>query len=124
MSAADGREAGFTLIEMLVALAVFSLAALALLRLETATVSSTALVAEQALAQTVARNVAVDTLSQPLAPPFGEARGTEVNGGRTWQWVRRTGRSPEPRIQQIEVLVLSDTGREAARLTLFRRGER
>ena len=38
----SARENGFTLIEMLVALAVFSLAALALLRLEGATVASTA----------------------------------------------------------------------------------
>lgn len=118
----SGREEGFTLVEMMVALAIFSLAALALLRLEGATVSSTALLQEQAVAQMVARNVAVDALTQPAAPAFGEQRGAEVNGGRQWRWVRRTGRSPEPRIQMIHVAVLSDTGREAARLTVFRRG--
>ena len=117
-------EGGFTLVEMMVALAIFSLAALALLRLEGATVSNTAVVREQAVAQIVARNVAVETLSQPVAPAFGEESGGEVNGGREWRWVRRTGRSPEPRIQMIDIVVLSDTGREAARLTLFRRGER
>ena len=122
MSSPD-RESGFTLVEMLVALAIFSLAALALLRLVGATVSNTALVREQAVAQIVARNVAVETLSEPVAPAFGEASGSEVNGGRQWQWLRRTGRSPEPRIQMIEVVVLSDAGREAARMTLFRRGE-
>ena len=123
MSGAD-RESGFTLVEMLVALTVFSLAALALLRLEGATISNTARLQEQAVAQMVARNVAVETLSQPVAPAFGEERGSELNGGRQWSWVRSTARSPEPRIQMIEIAVLSDSGREAARMTVFRRGPR
>jgi general secretion pathway protein I len=114
-------EAGFTLIEMLVALAIFSLAALALLRLEGATVSSTAQLRDQALAQIVARNVAVETMTDPVPPAYGEARGQAVNGGRSWAWVRRTGRSPEPRIQQIEIAVVSDSGTQAATLMLFRR---
>ena len=54
---------GFTLIEMLVALAIFSLAALALLRLEGATVKNTGLLQEQAVAQIVARNIAVETIT-------------------------------------------------------------
>ena len=115
------RSNGFTLVEMLVALAIFSLAALALLRLEGATVSSTAQLREQALAQIVARNIAVETMTDPVPPAFGEARGRTVNGGRNWIWVRRTGRSPEPRIQQIEIRVLSERGPEAASLMLFRR---
>jgi general secretion pathway protein I len=122
MSAADAKgEGGFTLIEMLVALAIFSLAALALLRLEGATVSSTAMLRDQAMAQIVARNVAVEAMTDPVAPPFGEARGSTVNGGRSWSWIRRTARSPEPRIQQIEVAVTSDRGGQAATLTFFRR---
>jgi general secretion pathway protein I len=116
-----GREHGFTLIEMLVALAIFSLAALALLRLEGATVSTTARLQEQALAQIVARNLAVEAFTDPVAPAFGEARGVTVNAGRKWLWTRRTARSPEPRIQQIEIRVASDRGPEAATLTLFRR---
>ncbi len=71
MSPADHEEQGFTLIEMLVALAIFSLAALALLRLEGATVSNTARLHEQALAQVVARNIAVEALTDPVTPAFG-----------------------------------------------------
>jgi general secretion pathway protein I len=95
MSAPD-REAGFTLIEMLVALAIFSLAALALLRLEGATVANTARLQDQALAQTVARNLAVEVLTDPVAPAFGREAGREVNGGRPWAWTRPVERSPEP----------------------------
>jgi general secretion pathway protein I len=121
MSVADPRQSGFTLIEMLVALAIFSLAALALLRLEGATVSSTARLQDQALAQMVARSLAVEALTDPVPPALGERRGQAVNAGRTWLWARRTGRSPEPRILQIRIEVTSDRGSESASLTLFRR---
>lgn len=124
MSSPEPGQRGFTLIEMLVALAVFSLAALALLRLEGATVSTTALLQEQALAQTVARNLAVEVLTDPQPPAFGATRGEAMNAGRKWRWVRIVGRSPEPRIQQIVIAVRSDRGPEAANLTLFRRGPR
>jgi general secretion pathway protein I len=119
--ARSDKEAGFTLIEMLVALAIFSLAALAVLRLEGATVSTTAMLQDQAMAQIVARNVAVEAMTDPAPPPFGELRGSTVNGGRSWSWIRRTARSPEPRIQQIEVAVISDRGTRSATLTFFRR---
>jgi general secretion pathway protein I len=118
------RESGFTLVEMLVALALFSLAALALLRLEGATVASTAQLRQQAIAQVVARNLAVEVLSDPEAPAFGRSSGEAVNSGQRWRWTRLVGRSPEPRIQQIEIRVASESGPEAASLTLFRRGQR
>ena len=132
MSRADGSEAGFrslrrsaehgfTLIEMLVALAIFSLAALALLRLEGATVSNTGRLEDQAIVQIVARNIAVETMTDPVPPAFGSDGGRLVNGGRNWNWTRTTGRSPEPRIQMISIAVSSQAGPEAANLTIFRR---
>ena len=114
-------EDGFTLIEMLVALAIFSLAALALLRLEGATVANTARLQDQAMAQIVARNLAIEAMTDPVAPAFGRESGEAVNGGRSWSWTRVVDRSPEPRIQQIEIEVRSRMGPEGARLTVFRR---
>jgi general secretion pathway protein I len=122
MSSPDAGEAGFTLVEMLVALAVFSLAALALLRLEGATVSNTARLQEQAMAQIVARNIAIETLTDPVPPAFGRQAGQLVNAGRSWGWSRLVDRSPEPRIQMITISVRSQIGPEAATLIIFRRG--
>ena len=122
-SASRARQSGFTLIEMLVALAIFSLAALALLRLGGATATNSAVLAEQALAQLVARNLAVETLTDPLPPAFGAAQGEVVNAGRRWRWTRTVSRSPEARIQQIEIFVQPEAGGPGrASLTVFRRG--
>lgn len=115
-------EQGFTLIEMLVALAIFSLAALALLRLGGATAANSARLHDQALAQIVARNLAVETLSDPEPPAFGTFTGQAVNGGRRWIWTRVTARSPEARIQQIEIRVVPEAGGPGqTSLTIFRR---
>lgn len=122
MSSPDPRVAGFTLVEMLVALAIFSLAALALLRLEGATVSNTARLQDQAIAQIVARNIAVETLTDPVPPTLGTTTGQVANAGRTWTWARTAAASPEPRIQQIDIRVQSTLGPEGASLTIFRRG--
>ena len=70
------RQQGFTLIEMMVALAVFSLAALALLRLQGATVSSTAVIETRALGQIVANNLAVEALTDAVPPPLEKAKAS------------------------------------------------
>ena len=121
MLANERGQAGFTLIEMLVALAIFSLAALALLRLEGATVANTARLQDQAIAQIVARNLAVEALTDPVPPALGRQAGETVNAGRAWSWTRDTARSPEPRIQQVEIRVHSRLGGAGARLIVFRK---
>ena len=120
MSRPDPRGDGFTLIELLVALAVFSLAALALLRLEGATLSSTARLQDRLIGQIVARNVAVEALSDPEPPAMGVANGAEVNAGRTWLWTRRASAAPGPRLQRIDVAVADATGIAAGTITVFR----
>ncbi len=113
-------EGGFTIIEMLVALAIFSLAALALLRLQGATLSSTARLQSGIVAGLVARNLVVEAITDNTPPAFGRTSGQEANAGQAWRWTRVVGRTGEARLQQITVTVADETGRQAATLTAFR----
>ncbi len=115
-----GGSAGFTLIEVMVALAVFSLAALALIRLEGATIRSTALLGDTVVAQMVARNVAIDAVTSARAPALGRAAGVEQNGGRAWRWVRDVRPTGDARILRIDVAVADAQGRPLGRLTMIR----
>ena len=105
---------------MLVALAIFSLAALALLRLEGATLFSTQRLADTTVAQIVARNLAVGLLTDPRPPAFGTDQGEITNAGATWRWVRETKRTEDARIVRIDLAVTDATGRPMTRLSLAR----
>ncbi len=83
-------ERGFTLIEIMVALAVFSLAALALIRLEGATIRGATTLDSTLTAQLVARNVAIEAVTDARPPVIGDTTGVETNGGRAWSCSART----------------------------------
>lgn len=116
----DVREGGFTLLEILVALAVFSLAALALIRLESASVRGAAVLDRTLVASMVARNVALDAVTQARAPAAGQTAGAEANGGRVWRWTRVVTPTGDVRIVRIDVAVQGPDGQVLGRATMVR----
>lgn len=115
------RDNGFTLVEVLVALAILSLAALALLRLQGAAFGTAAHLDERAMGAIVARNQVVALLTDPAPPAFGQAAGVERNGDRDWRWFRTVSRTDDVRLQRIDIRVVGPTGAPAATLTVVRR---
>ena len=117
-----GRSAehGFTLIEVMVALAVFSLAAMALLRLQGATVRGATVIDRTMLARAVARNVAIAAITDAQAPTPGATRGVEVNGGTPWTWTRTATPTGDASIVRIDVAVADADGRVVGRATMVR----
>jgi general secretion pathway protein I len=113
-------QGGFSLIEMLVALFVLSVAALALIRLEGATLRSTEVLASRAAGQIVAHNLAVDVLTDPAPPSFGTVTGRVTNGGRNWSWSRSTARTDDVRLVRVTFAVRDEGGRPAGALTVVR----
>lgn len=116
---ARGQD-GFTLIEMLVALAVFSLAALALLRLEGVTLRTAADLDAKVAAETVARNIEVATLTDPAAPAVGRSQGAVVNGGYTLGWTQVVSGTGDPSVLRIDVAVRATSSGSPAVLTFVR----
>ncbi|MFS0771512.1 type II secretion system minor pseudopilin GspI [Sphingomonas sp. 1P08PE] len=116
----DAREGGFTLIEIMVALAVFSLAVLALVRLEGATARGAGLIGETLVGQLVARNVAVGALTEAQPPAPGRTSGSEVNGGRSWNWTRQISTAGDARVVRVDVVVTDLAGQQVGRMTMIR----
>jgi len=113
---------GFTMLEIMVALAIFSLAALAMVRLQGYSVRSTANLRDSSMAWQVARNVAVEILSDPAPPTLGETGGEEVNGGQSWRWIANTSKTDDARLLKVDIAVVG-TGNAAlrkAQLTIAR----
>ena len=76
-------RSGFTLVEMLVAMAVFALAAMALLNLSGENTRSAARVEDRTLGGVVAENVAVESAIAPQLPD-GSSDGRVTLAGRDW----------------------------------------
>src|SRR3546814_16719180 len=96
MRRADRRAPvrGFSLIEMLVAVAVLSLVALALLNLAGENTRTALVVEENVLAGIVADNRAVEAMLAAPGELSAHAEGTESAGDREWRWTPRAS-APE-----------------------------
>lgn len=118
---ASPAERGFTLVELLVALAVFSLAVMALLNLTGENLRTAGALEQRLLAQVVAENRAVEALTAPTPPALGGANGEEPAGGRTWRWRRDVAPTADPDILRVVVTVApEDSDRIAAEVVVFR----
>ena len=113
-------EQGFTLIEMLVALSVFSLAALSLIRLQAYTTHNAAELEMRVVAQSVVRNRAVEILTDPRPPSLGEQGGTVENGGWQWQWTQDARLTEDQRFIQVDISAREQGSGAPAALTILR----
>lgn len=113
------RSAGFSLLEMMVALAVFSIAALALIKLQGASLMQTAELDSRLYSEIVVRNLAVETLTDPIPPSLGDSQGSETNGGRNFTWRRTTTALDGGELLKVDLAVKQAKGPEVT-LTVLR----
>ena len=105
---------------MLVALAIFSLAGLALVRLQAFSARSAIDLRERTMAQIVARNLMVERLTDPKAPAMGSTSGTVSNAGRDWAWRQGVAPIQDPRLIAITIRVDGGPGQSPAVLSFVR----
>lgn len=117
------KRNGFTLLELLVALAVFSIAALALLRLDAVSVATAADLSARSGATLIAENEAAVLTTDPAAPPLGSSSRRVGNGGRTFVVQTNVTPTPDPRLLRIDLAVRPVEGSGLARLTFVRRAQ-
>ena len=55
------------------------------------------------MAQIVANNIAVESLTDTGAPAVGDSNGTEQNGGQAWRWSRTVATTADPKIVRIDI---------------------
>lgn len=113
---------GFSLIEILVALAVFGLTVLALLNLAGENTRTAVVVEEQVLAGVVADNRAAEAmLASPAQLAGGVDSGEAMLGDRNWRWTRTVSPTDMGAIVRIDIAVRpAGEERVAAEATVFR----
>ncbi len=99
------KDSGFTLIEVLVALAVFSLAVIALLNAQNASLLTLSAIDNRAYAEIVAENEMVSTISTDLDIPLGFTTGEVTLANRTYAWQRGVFDGGLPGLKRIELSV-------------------
>ena len=117
-------DGGFSLLELLVAVAVLSLAAVTLLDHQASAARMTGRVQEQALAAIVAENRLALLSAQEESPAIGSRSGSEEQFGVAFRWAEVVRVVPGSELMSLDVTVTAD-GSDAplAKLTAFRRVE-
>ena len=99
------KRRGFTLLEVLIALVVVSLALLALTRTAGGQVSSFDGLRERTLAGWVAANVLSETRITTTLPAVGRRDGRVRLGNRDWRWTLEVKATDDPAMRRLDVLV-------------------
>jgi general secretion pathway protein I len=114
-------ETGFTLLEVLIALAIVAIALSALIKATGDAAGNAAYMRERVFAQWVGENQLAELQARREWPDRGTRRGTEELGERSWSWVRVVSDTPQAGVRRIDIEIApaDDEKRVLARITGF-----
>jgi general secretion pathway protein I len=112
---------GFTLIEVMVALAIVSIALLAALRAAGQGSSNVEELRTRLLAGWIAENVLAEHRARGDWLPLGIQRGTQYQGGMEFRWREEITAMPSPAFRRVDVFVFAapEEAHSLARLSGF-----
>lgn len=118
------RQIGFTLAEVLVAMAILSIAIVAGLALMGQHVRAASDVEQRLIAGIVAENILVEGMTETGQLEVSTDRGQVAMGGRNWTWTRATEEAGFPGLYRLKVDVsLEDSEQVLQSVSAFRRAE-
>jgi len=101
-----GRAAGFTLVEILVALAVLAIALTAAAHALGSASDTTAALRERMLARWIAEDKLAELELKRDWPSLDTKEGDAEMGGRKFHWIQETGATPVAKMRRVEMSVL------------------
>ncbi|QBF82911.1 type II secretion system protein GspI [Shewanella maritima] len=102
------KQQGMTLLEVIVALAVFSIAAVAIVKSLGEQMANMPILEQRTLAQWVASNQMVDARLTKDFPDIGQKTGQEELAGKEWYWRRDVIKTTDAKFRMIRITVSDD----------------
>ncbi|MCU6679616.1 type II secretion system minor pseudopilin GspI [Leclercia tamurae] len=122
---AKAKQQGMTLLEVMVALVIFSTAALALMNSVSLNVRFTYGLADTLQASWVAENQLAEAQLMQSDFPDTEEEGTETQGGRSWTWRKQRVKSADQGlVDEIRVWAEGDDSQPVITLDIIPPGEK
>lgn len=110
MSDPRSQQSGFTLLEVLIAMAIVAVVLGSLVRMASGSVDNSAALRERTLALWVAQNQLARLRLSGTWPPPGTRHGKAEQGGRDWQWRQTVSPTPDAQVRMVRLQVLNDSG--------------
>lgn len=98
---------GFTLIEVMVALAVVAIGLMAVLKAINDEVAGASLTRNKMIALWIVENKASEIRLNPVLPNTGINQGQQILFNQTWQWQTNTTNTANTKIRKIEISVFN-----------------
>jgi len=116
----QGRKSlGFTLIEVLLALSVFSLAGIALLSTADTHFNNLGILENQMYAGWVASDQLVEVNLDQTWPPKDNKKGTVELAGREWHWLQKVIKTTDKEMRSVVIEVRLDNDNKLALASLM-----